>query len=78
MDKMMEPNGADERRDMLYMVGGVALMILGAGLIASHPAIRRSLRAGLESVMPDVRGAIGSQLGVVVPDVQRYLKIRGM
>lgn len=71
-------NESAERKDMLYVVGGFALMILGAGLIASHPTIRRTVRAGVESVLPDFQGSIGSQLALVVPDVKRYLKIRGM
>jgi hypothetical protein len=74
----MDNNGSDERKDMLYFVGGVALLVLGAGLIASHPAIRRTVRAGLESVLPDLQGSVGNQLAVVVPDFQRYLKIRNM
>jgi hypothetical protein len=74
----MENNNSDETRDMLYVVGGLALMVLGAGLIASHPTIRRTVRAGLESVLPDLQGSVGSQLGVVVPDVRRYMKIRAM
>ena len=28
-------------RDTLYMLGGVALMVFGAGLILSNPTIRR-------------------------------------
>ena len=59
-------NGND--KDTLYMLGGVALVVFGAGLILSNPFIRRYL----------------SQLGVgglaqaAIPDVERYLKLRAM
>jgi len=59
-------NGSD--KDTLYMLGGVALIVFGAGLILSNPFIRRYL----------------SQLGVgglaqaAIPDVERYLKLRAM
>ena len=33
----MENNGAGESKDMLYLVGGLALLIAGAGLIMAHP-----------------------------------------
>jgi hypothetical protein len=55
-------------KDTLYMLGGVALVVFGAGLILSNPFIRRYL----------------SQLGVgglaqaAIPDVERYLKLRAM
>jgi hypothetical protein len=74
----MQNNGSDERKDMLYVVGGLALLVLGAGLIASHPSIRRTLRSGIDSMLPDLQGSLGNQLAVVVPDFQRYLKIRAM
>jgi hypothetical protein len=62
----MTQNGND--KDTLYMLGGVALIVFGAGLILSNPFIRRYL----------------SQLGVgglaqaAIPDVERYLKLRAM
>ena len=74
----MANDDSSETRDMLYVVGGLALLVLGAGLIASHPLIRRSVRSGLESIIPDLRGSVGSHLAEVVPDVQRYIKLRAM
>jgi len=68
--ELLEPttngNGAD--KDTLYMLGGVALVIFGTGLILSNPFVRRYL----------------SQLGVgniaqaALPDIERYLKLRAM
>ncbi|MDQ2856754.1 MAG: hypothetical protein M3R68_10525 [Acidobacteriota bacterium] len=71
--------GHDSSRDFLYFTGGLALMVLGAGLIASHPAIRKSLKAGLESVLPDVQNRLGmGTVSALVPDIQRYMKLRSM
>ncbi|MCU1266448.1 MAG: hypothetical protein JWM21_2766 [Acidobacteria bacterium] len=72
-------DGHDSSKDFLYFAGGLALMVLGAGLIASHPAIRKSLKSGLESVLPDVQNRLGlGTVSALVPDIQRYLKLRSM
>ena len=34
-------NGNADDKDTLYMLGGVALMVFGAGLVLSNPTIRR-------------------------------------
>lgn len=76
---MDNENGHDGSRDFLYLAGGVALMVLGAGLIASHPAVRKSLKAGLDSVLPEVQNRLGSgTMSALVPDIQRYMKLRSM
>jgi hypothetical protein len=60
------PNGTD--RDTLVLLGGVALVVLGAGLILSNPMARRVIgQAGL-----------GDLTGAVMPDVERYMKLRSM
>jgi hypothetical protein len=59
-------NGTD--RDTLYLLGGLAMMVFGAGLILSSPATRRLVgQVGL----PDL-----TQLAL--PDIERYMKIRSM
>ena len=61
-------NGSSDSKDTLYMLGGVALIVFGTGLILSNPFVRRYM----------------SQLGVsnlaqaVMPDVERYFKLRAM
>jgi len=61
-------NGVDNGKDTLYMLGGVALIVFGAGLVLTNPFVRRYL----------------SQLGVgniaqaVMPDVERYFRLRAM
>ena len=73
----MADNGSDSK-DMLYLVGGFALLVAGAGLIMAHPEIRRQVRAGLDRVLPGLPANFSGSLSTVVPDVQRYLKIRSM
>lgn len=60
--------GANEARDTLFLMGGAALVVFGAGLILSTPIIRRSL------------GGVGlaSMIGAAAPDLGRYLKLRAM
>jgi hypothetical protein len=44
----MATNGADDSKDMLYLVGGLALLIAGAGLILAHPQVRQLVRSSLD------------------------------
>lgn len=74
----MANDGSDESKDMLYLVGGFALVVAGAGLIMAHPEIRKQMRAGLDRVLPGVQDNFNLGLTTVVPDFQRYLKIRSM
>ena len=59
-------NGSD--KDTLYMLGGVALVVFGAGLILTNPFIRRYLS----------RLGVGNLAQAAFPDVERYLKLRAM
>lgn len=74
----MENNGAGDSKDMLYLVGGVALLIAGAGLIMAHPAVRRQVQESIGRIVPGVPGNFAGSLATVVPDFQRYMKIRSM
>jgi hypothetical protein len=75
---IMETNVSDGSKDMLYLVGGLALLIAGAGLILAHPDIRKQVRSGLERMLPGIPDNLTSGLSTVVPDLQRYMKIRSM
>jgi len=59
---------ANDARDTLLMMGGVALMIFGAGMVLSNPVIRRYLG----------QTNVGGLLSASIPDVERYLKLRSM
>ena len=74
----MANSDADESRDMLYLVGGLAFLIAGAGLIMAHPEVRKQVRAGLDRVLPGLQDNFNMGLTNVVPDFQRYMKIRSM
>jgi hypothetical protein len=55
-------------KDTLYMLGGVACIVFGAGLILSNPIVRRYL--GQMGVGNLVQGAL--------PDLDRYIRLRSM
>ncbi len=59
----------NETRDTLFLLGGAALVLFGAGLILSNPAIRRLLGNG---------SGIGGLLTAAVPDLERYMKLKSM
>jgi hypothetical protein len=61
-------NNGNEARDLLFMFGGAALMLLGAGLIVSNPQVRRYL--GDVNINGLAQGAL--------PDFERYMKLRQM
>jgi hypothetical protein len=54
--------------DTLFMVGGVALMVFGAGLILSNPLVRRYMG----------QIGIGNLAQAALPDSQRYMRLRDM
>lgn len=74
----MANNDSDDSKDMLYLVGGLAFLIAGAGLIMAHPEVRKQVRAGLDRVLPGLQDNFNLGLTTVVPDFQRYMKIRSM
>jgi hypothetical protein len=60
--------GHSTERDTLFMLGGVALVVVGAGMILTNPAVRRYVE----------QSPIGGVLGNLIPDVERYFKLRSM
>jgi hypothetical protein len=61
-------NGNAGDKDTLYLLGGVALMVFGAGLVLSNPTIRRYMS----------QFGVGNLAQTVIPDVERYFKLRSM
>jgi hypothetical protein len=61
-------NGSSTDRDTLYMLGGIALVVFGAGLILSNPVARKYLG----------RLGVGDLAQAALPDLDRYLKLRSM
>ena len=77
---MENTNGHDDSREFLFFAGGLALMVLGAGMIASHPAVRKAVAKGVESVLPDLQKSLSGLVNVnsVGDDIQRYMRLRAM
>jgi hypothetical protein len=50
------------------MLGGVAMVVFGAGLILSNPLVRRYLG----------QIGIGNLAQAALPDIDRYLRLRNM
>jgi hypothetical protein len=68
MDLDLASNESSDSKDMLLAIGGVALVVFGAGLILTHPFVRRYIgQAGL-----------GGLIAAAVPDLERYLKLKSM
>jgi len=61
-------NGIGSDKDTLYMLGGVAMIVFGAGLILSNPIARKYLG----------QFGVGNLAQVALPDLDRYLKLRSM
>jgi hypothetical protein len=70
MERSEHANGTNGRADLdtLFLVGGVALMVFGAGLIISNPVVRRYLG----------QIGVGSLATAALPDLQRYMRLRDM
>lgn len=69
-EKLVQDNEA------VYLAGGLALMVFGAGMILANPAVRQFLLGQLAN-MGDSEDKIQGLAGVL-PDLERYMKIRAM
>ncbi|MGO9340876.1 MAG: hypothetical protein ACLPY1_25675 [Terracidiphilus sp.] len=61
-------NDIGSDKSTLYLLGGVAMVVFGAGLIISNPFIRRYL----------AKLGVGDLASAAMPDIERYLKLRAM
>ena len=61
-------NGIANDKDTLFMLGGVALIVFGAGLILSNPFVRRYMS----------QMGVGDLVHAAIPDIERYMKLRAM
>lgn len=55
-------------KETLYMLGGIAMIVFGTGLVLSSPVIRRYMS----------QLGVGNLAQTVLPDVERYIKLRAM
>jgi hypothetical protein len=63
---LMDSNTTD--KDVLYLFGGAALILFGAGLVLTNPGVRK--------LLGQVR--VNDLIAAAGPDVERYLKLRSM
>ena len=63
-----ERSRRERTRDTMFLLGGAALVLFGAGLILSTPMVKRALGGA----------GIGNLIGAAVPDLERYMKLRAM
>lgn len=68
MEMTQMSNAPDEARDTMLLFGGVALMLLGAGMVMTSPAVRRYL-GGIN---------LAALLQSAGPDFERYMKLKSM
>jgi hypothetical protein len=78
VNNLVDEQDQAEAKDMLYLAGGAALIILGAGLAMTNPSIRRSAKAAISALMPEMQGPLKDTIRSIIPDVERYLKLKGM
>jgi hypothetical protein len=64
--ELLETTGND--KDTLYMLGGISMIVFGAGLILSNPFVRRYMS----------QIGVGNLASAAMPDIQRYFKLRAM
>ena len=65
---MEKSNGGTTDKDTLYMLGGLALIVFGAGLVLTNPIVRRYMG----------QLGVGDLATMALPDLDRYLKLRAM
>lgn len=66
--ELLEPTANGSDKDTLYMLGGISMIVFGAGLILSNPFVRRYMS----------QLGVGNLAGAAIPDIQRYFKLRAM
>jgi hypothetical protein len=66
MNRTEDVSGLD--KETLYLLGGVALVIFGAGLVLSIPTVRRYLK----------QVGLGDLASAALPDIERYFRLRSM
>ncbi|HLV86678.1 MAG TPA: hypothetical protein VKV39_06840 [Candidatus Sulfotelmatobacter sp.] len=68
LDRHTNGNGTSTDKDTLFMLGGVAMIVFGAGLILTNPVVRRYLG----------QMGLGELAQASLPDIERYLRLKSM
>lgn len=61
-------SGFSADKETLFLAGGIALMIFGAGLVLANPFVRKFVS----------RMGVGNLASSALPDLERYWKLRNM
>lgn len=61
-------SNSNETRDTLFLLGGLSLMLFGAGLVITSPVVRKLIGSS----------NVGGMLQAAIPDLERYMKMRSM
>jgi len=61
-------NGNANARETLFLLGGAALLVVGAGMVLSHPAVRQYID----------KSSLGNVISNLIPDVEKYFRLRSM
>jgi hypothetical protein len=67
-----------DARDVLYVAGGMALLVMGVGMVMTHRQVRKTVMEGVSRFSPDLAESLKSGVAGLMPDVERYLKVRSM
>ncbi len=76
MELEKNKNGSLDKNETIYLAGGLALMVLGAGLLLSNQTMRKTLSAGLASILSELQEKLGLNFADVGTDIKRYMKLR--
>jgi hypothetical protein len=57
-----------DTRDTLFLLGGLSLILFGAGLVITNPAVKK--------LLGNVK--LDGLLQTALPDLERYMKLRSM
>ena len=68
MERHVAKTESADTKETLMALGGVALVVFGAGLIMSHPLVRRYLGTS----------GLGGIVAAAIPDIERYMKLKSM
>jgi hypothetical protein len=59
---------SNETRDTLFLLGGLSLILFGAGLVLTNPVVRKLMG----------QANVGGLVQAAIPDLERYMKLRSM
>lgn len=78
MERNDNNNGSSDNKDVIYLMGGIALIALGAGLVMTNSTVRKTVSSALSAVLPELQGKFLPDLQGLGSDIDRYMKLRSM